>query len=266
MQKFKNILFWSEFPEKVDWKQFKRNLSFPVEVYVACETKREFFIWKKKIESKTIKVGAWPILPKIEGYWFSGYCSKESIDKLLEFQGLPVKVDVEPPMPKIDYSFLNLCKYGLNLWFKKAKNNNYLHKIVHQLEETSDVIMSGIPLPKILRKKYGDDVKIKPTTRRNFFIYTTLHPKILDPFFRWYYRRFIQKNKRRYKENFYCALGCLGPGIFGNELIYSSINEFEKDIQFMLNNGVENLVVFEAAGIMKRKNPQAWFNLIKKYS
>src|SRR3989344_3302370 len=94
-----NVRFWCEFPEKVNWKNFKKLVNFETEVYVTCKNREEFNFWKKKIKNKFIDVGAWPVLSKEEGYWFSGFLDKKSIDKLNDFDSLKIKIDIEPPFP-----------------------------------------------------------------------------------------------------------------------------------------------------------------------
>src|SRR3989344_6611323 len=94
-----NFKFWCEFPEKVNWEEFKELVNFKTEVYVACRNKKEFNFWKERIKNKYIDIGAWPILNKKDGYWFSGFLNKKSIDKLKEFNGLKIKIDIEPPFP-----------------------------------------------------------------------------------------------------------------------------------------------------------------------
>ena len=119
------IIFWSEFPEKVSWKSVRklfRGAKLKAEIYVASRSRKEFYLWKKKIECNEITVGAWPILSLEEGYWFSGFSEKSSIDKLKEFSGLKVKVDLEHPFPSYVYSNLNLLVYYLKLIFLRGRD------------------------------------------------------------------------------------------------------------------------------------------------
>jgi hypothetical protein len=90
------IIFWSEFPEQVDWNKVNKEIDFDTEIYAACKDRQEYLAWKKKIKNKHIKMGAWPILDKKDGYWFSGQTSKENIDKLDEFKDVDIKIDIEP--------------------------------------------------------------------------------------------------------------------------------------------------------------------------
>ncbi|GEM_PF-892905 len=265
---FENVYIWSEFPEKVDWKKAKELLDFPVSVYIAASSKKEFLKWKRKAENKYISCGVWPTISKQEGYWFSSYCSKESIKKLLEFKGERIKVDLEPPIPNIKkYAFWPLVKYSFQLLQRKAKEKQYLHQIIQQLPRDKEVILSGLPLPIKMRGIYGDDfTKLTPNMKRNFFIYSTLYPKWIYPIIKIYYRIFLKRDKKFYGNKLLCAVGCIGPGIFGTEPIYRNINEFRADLLFVEQQGIKNIVIFELGGILKRDNPQAWINLIKQYT
>src|SRR3990167_5613281 len=95
---FSSVTFWCEFPEKVNWKAFQKLIDFDSSVYVISKDRKTYEAWKKKIKSRNIEVGAWPALSFEEGYWFSGLCSKQSIDKLKEFNGLKIKKEGERAM------------------------------------------------------------------------------------------------------------------------------------------------------------------------
>ena len=64
------IIFWCEFPKEVDWVKVKKEIDFKTEIYVTCRNRKEFLNLRKKIKSKYIDVGAWPILSKKDGYWW----------------------------------------------------------------------------------------------------------------------------------------------------------------------------------------------------
>ncbi|MFA4886833.1 MAG: hypothetical protein WC595_01345 [Candidatus Nanoarchaeia archaeon] len=257
---FSSITFWCEFPEKVKWKEVK--IPFDTEIFIASSSIKEFNELRKKIPKK-LKLCVWPTLRKEEGYWFSGYCSKESILKLREFDGLPMKIDVEPPLPEMKFSALGLLKYGVSLLlFKKPKNNLFLKRTIEDL--SSPLIISGLPLPNFLLKRYGDNVR-KDIGRRNFFIYRTFFSGILGFVLSVYYKWFIKSRLNMYKERAMFAIGCVGPGIFGDEPFYKNLKAFEKDLRWFSESGVRNLVVFNLEGIMMRQNKEEWFKVLRAY-
>ena len=257
---FSSITFWCEFPEKVKWKDVK--IPFDTEIFLASSSKKEFLMWRKKIPRK-LKICVWPTLPKEEGYWFSGYCSKESILKLKEFDATPMKIDIEPPLPLIKFSAWGLLKYGIKLLlFKKPKDNLFLKQTIESL--VSPLIISGLPLPNFLLKRYGDNIR-KDIGRRNFFIYRTFFSGVLGAILGLYYRWFIKSRLKMYKERAMFAIGCVGPGIFGDEPIYKNLKAFEKDVRWFSGAGVKNLVVFNLEGVLMRQNKEEWFEVLKEH-
>src|SRR3989344_359555 len=94
------VIFWCEFPKELDFKKLNNLMIFDTEVYFAVKNIKELNAIKKKMKNKNIKIGAWPVIDKKDGYWFSGFISKKDIDKLDEFKGLRVKIDIEPPIYK----------------------------------------------------------------------------------------------------------------------------------------------------------------------
>ncbi len=264
MDQFNKITFWCEFPEEVDWKKVNELIDFQTSVYIASNSRREFLKWKSKIKSKYISVGVWPTLSKEKGYWFSSYCSKESIDKLKEFRGINLKIDLEPPIIQGGYGFIRIITiYTKLLLFKKPKNGFYLNKIIAELSKESEIILSGLPLPKNLAKRYGDNYT-ENNVFRNSFIYSTLTPRILRPIMNIYYKYYIKRSIKNHKDKLMFAVGCIGHGIFYNEPTYNNIKEFEKDLKFLLKNKVKNVVIFDLTGIMKKQNTEEWLKIIKE--
>lgn len=256
---FKRIIFWSEFPKKVNWNKIideLKNSKKIIEVYVAVKSKKEFLYWKKNIDSRYINLGAWPILSKEEGYWFSGFTDKKDIDKLDEFSGVNFKLDIEPPIPRFKYNFFKiLFFYFIPYIFKGAKNSKYLSNKVRKVSKGSEIILSGFAFPKFITKRFGD-LEAEDRNFKNYICYATIGPR---PLMKLYYRIFI-KNKVNDKTMF--AVGCLDKGILGNEPIYSNISEFKEDIQMLKNLDVKNIVVYSLEGLTKKKDMKNWLKVI----
>jgi len=238
----KEIKIWCEFPEEINWKEISL-IKFNTEIYVAVKNKKEYLQYKK-YERKNIKIFAWPILNKKEGYWFSGFVSKKAIDKLDEFKNIPIKIDIEPPFPGKNFRLCKLFFWFFKYTIKKGKNNDYLKK---KIEKFNDVIISGFPLPLFLRKRYSHyDFKGKKT---NFIAYTSFFPKFLRPIVREYYKIFANKSD-------FIALGCISEGVFGDEPVYKNVNEFKKDLKLIK----KSLVIFNLRGLLKRKEFLEYLN------
>lgn len=247
-----NIIFWCEFPEKVNWQKLKKQINFPTYIYIASKTKQDFIRLKKKIQSKFIKVGAWPILSKEDGYWFSGYTSKENIDRLDQFKGLEIKVDIEPPFIDEKYIFIRVFLKFIYYLIRKGPNNSYLKERIKALHAES--IISGFPFAYFIKSRFGGDIK---HGIHNYMCYTSFFPKYLRFLARLYYKLFI---KSKDKKHFF-AIGLTTTGIFNNEPIYENQQEFIKDLDMIKRLNVENLVIYSIEGLQKRN----WIDIVKRY-
>ena len=260
---FKRIIFWSEFPEKVDWKTIenlleKNNLN--IQVYVAVNSKKNYLFWKKTIEKNCksiLKVGAWPILEKEKGYWFSGFTAKKDIDLLDEFRGIDMKIDLEIPLPQNEYTNWVAAKYILGKIFKKGKNSEYLAQKIEELSKHGEVIVNEFPLPSFILKRWGITSSSKKVIK-NIMAYTSIAGQFWEPFVRCYNFLFL-----RLKKPDSCSLGLIAPGILQKEGAYRYIEDFEKDLK-KASKRVNIIAVYSLEAILKRNNPNAWIAAVKK--
>lgn len=258
---FNSIIFWCEFPDKANWKIINK-LNFKTELGIAATTEKEYNKYKLKIKNKNIKTLYWPTLPKQEGYWFSGYTKKTEINKLLKIYEKNIKIDLEPPIPNIKYKNYLLLLYLLKLLLKKPENYEYLKQTIENLKN-KNLIISTLPFPKFLNEKLG--IYVKPQHHKiNFFIYRTLVKQPLKSVLDLYYKSFIKVKLKQYN-NISFAIGCTGPGIFKDEPVYKNIQEFKKDLDFMNNLKVKNLVIFELSSLSNKPDSKEWFDLISAY-
>ncbi|MEM4245314.1 MAG: hypothetical protein QW404_01245 [Candidatus Nanoarchaeia archaeon] len=254
------VIFWCEFPHQVDWKEAKKLIKFKTEIYVAVKNRKEYEKWKKKIKNKNIDVGAWPVLDKEKGYWFSGFVENEEIEKLKQFDGIKIKVDIEPPFPGGRLTVTSIIRYCLIYTLRKGKNNEHLRRIVK--EHKGKAIISGFPLPNWVTRRYGDVTELSQNMEKNFISYTTLNPLLLP---RWYIRLFAKRAIKRYGKKAIFAIGCTGKGVFGNEKTYKNIEQFKRDLQMMKQLGARKIVVFNLEGIMQREDKKHWIEEINKF-
>lgn len=251
------VIFWCEFPEELDFTRLNNLIDFKTEIYFAASSLDQFKTIKKKVKNKNITVSAWPILAKKSGYWFSGFISKENIDKLNEFNGLKIKVDVEPPLYEGPHSMAKDFFWFLKYSIVNGKNNDYLNNQLKGIN--SKFISSGFLLPRFIRKRYGD---YKDSGVKNYICYTTFFPRgVIRYLIRLALHRIV---KRMNKDNFY-AIGLANHGIFINEPEYESMNEFKKDIDLMKKAGVKNLCIYSIEGVLKHKDAGKWLLLVKSF-
>ncbi|MEK6848125.1 MAG: hypothetical protein AABX65_00650 [Nanoarchaeota archaeon] len=241
-------VYWCEFPEKCNWKKLSTWLKHEkIIVYVACSSRKNYDLWKKKIAKylPNSEVNAWPILPKKEGYWFSGFCTKEAIDELDQYRGLKIKIDIEPPIPQRYHFLSGLTWIGKHIP-QEPDNTEYLRKKIKSLMKDTDIILSSFPLQNKILKRWGwiKEEKIQ----YNYMFYSTFIPLGLKKLYKHYFKRhFLPKHKGAY-----IAVGLIGSGVFGNEPIYRNVKQMKKDIQFLRKEGVETLVFFNLESISQR--------------
>lgn len=259
MAGFKRIVLWCEFPHKVDWKRLDKILKevdYKPEVYVACTSYENYKWWAREIKKScnSIKeVNAWPVLTKKEGYWFSGFTDRKCIDRLAEYKKVKLKIDLEPPLPKGQYSNLKVLAYTLSMILKKGKNRKHLMKTIKEASAKNDVLVNEFPLPKFILKNWGC---YYPTHNKNIMCYTSLlkHRKIL----RWWNFHIAKKRKAKM-----CSVGLIHSGIFGNEPYYKSFKELVIDMMYAQKKGFEEIAVYSLDAIMKRKEPNVWLQALK---
>lgn len=262
MAGFENIVLWCEFPQDVKWKELDRMLAdaqFSPETYVACTSYENYRWWAREIKKQCPnlkEVNAWPVLTKSEGYWFSGFTKKECIDRLLEYKGTKIKIDLEPSFPNHDYTNTKIAKFLLGLLLKKGKNNTHLAKTIEELSRNNEVLVNEFPLPKMMLKRWGCYYH---STNKNIMCYTSLlKPKSL---LRAY--NFAIAKKRKAKM---CSLGLIHSGIFGNEPYYQTPKELVSDMRYAMKKGVRNIAVYSLDSIMRRQDPISWLNALKAFS
>ncbi len=252
------VLFWCEFPERADWKAINK-IEFKTEIYIAAKTRKEYERWKKKVRSKKIKTGAWPTLSEEEGYWFSGFSKKEAIDKLKEFDGVDIKLDIEPRFPGRGISMTKiLFKYLILNMIRKGKNNRYLKEVIRK--RRGKTIISGFPLPGWITRRFGDITELGDNMEKNFISYTTMTPRKIT---RMYLKMFTRKAVKKYGNKAMFGIGCVGKGIFGDEKTYENIEQFKQDVKMIVEGGAKNIVIFTIEGVMERKNREEWLREIK---
>jgi len=267
------IIFWCEFPEKADWNRIEKSLSelnYYTDIYICAKSREEFDNLQKEIRTKCrhIKeINVWPVLSFEEGYWFSGFCSRKSIDKLLEYEGLKIKVDLEPPIPKMNFSTSLLAFYGIYKLFRRAKNKLHLENTIKELAKSSEVISNEFPVPIAVQKRiagHTDPNKVQ-NVEINYISYSTFFG-LLRPAARLYYTMFAKRRIRKFKGRTMFSIGMLGPGIFGDEPYYKNPSELRKDLEMVKQAGAKKIAIYTIETLAQRKNPFEWLKIIKEYS
>lgn len=267
---FKKIVFWCEFPETMDWKKAEKLVKgIPLEVYIAVKSLKEY----KKYKSKTkLPVYPWPVLEKEEGYWFSGFTSKKSIDKLKQFKGIKMKIDLEPPIPEWKYGTIRIIVYAIRKVFQKGENNEYLKEVIYEtagkgsgvVTKNVNLLINEFPFARWYLKNQGTYLELKDSMKKNYMCYTTFAGNFFRPFIRLYLKPFTKFAVKRNKDVMF-SIGLIGTGILEREGIYKNVNQFKEDLQMVSDSQSEQVAVYSLDGILKRDNPEEWINAIKEF-
>lgn len=267
---FKKIVFWCEFPETVDWKKAESLIKgIPSEVYVAVKSVKEYKRYKIKTE---LPIYPWPVLSKKEGYWFSGFTSKKSIDKLKQFKGIKIKVDLEPPIPKWKYGTVKIILYAMRKIFQKGKNNEYLRRVIYEtagkgsgiVTKNINMIINEFPFARWYLKNQGTYLELKESMNKNYMCYTTFAGSFFRPFIRFYLKPFTKLAVKRNKDVMF-SIGLIGTGILEREGTYRNVKQFTEDLKMVKESGVKQVAIYSLEGILKRKNPEEWVRAVKEF-
>lgn len=267
---FEKIIFWCEFPKKVNWKKAEKLINFPCEIYVAVKSRKEYNNWKRKTKLKLLP---WPILDKKEGYWFSGFTTKKDIDKLDEYKGLDMKIDLEPPLPAWQYKTHRIFWYGFKQLFRRGRNNKYLENKIynlakeHKLETVmsrSNIIANEFPLLKWYLRRQGLDVDAKRNITKNYMCYTSFAGPLWRPFIK-HYMKIITKRIAKKNKNVMFSIGLIGPGILKTERVYKNTKFFKQDLSMINKTSVKKIAIYSLEGLLQRENPEEWLSVIRHY-
>lgn len=270
---FRKIILWCEFPKTVNWKKAESLLKdIPAEIYIAVKSKKEFMHWKRKTRLKTFP---WPILPKSQGYWFSGFTPKKGIDQLNQYKGMKIKIDLEPPLPSWKYTTPKIISYGIKKIFQRGKNSGYLEQTIHKLSGLSDLelvtgkevmIVNEFPFLKWYLKNQGIYISTKHNKHltKNIMCYTSFAGKLWRPVLRSYLKFFTKRAVKKDPDIMF-SIGLIGTGILQTEGTYSGPYELRQDLKMIHDSGAKKVAIYSLDSILKRPNPEEWVDEIRHY-
>jgi hypothetical protein len=258
------INFYEEFPKKENLDKIKL-INFPTNLIITSKSINEFKSIKNKIKNyknkKISDVIYWPNLDEKEGYWFSAFSKHSALKRTINElknnnKNLTIMWDAELPMLRKSLFFTQLLNYFknkklINEFFSNAKNYNI------------EILTSEYPLEnkffrKILSKLFivSFDSNIY-NNKKIAMLYTSFFKKHKN--IEKYLENQIITGKKLYKNNFMVALGCIAPGILGNEPLLNP-RELERDLRIMKKNNIKEVVIFRLGGLNKE-----YIKTIKKF-
>ncbi len=241
----------------------------PVEIYTGVQSIKEYKKWKKKAK---IPIYPWPLLSRKEGYWFSGFTSKKSIDKLKQYKGIKMKIDLEPPIPPWNYTTPRIILYAVKKIFQKGKNNDYLKNIVYDVAGKSsgivtkniNMLINEFPFARWYLKNHGTFIELKHGMSKNYMCYSTFAGSFFRPVIRAYLRIFTKLAVRKNPNNMF-SIGLIGTGALKTEGTYRNVNEFKDDLEMVERSGCKEVAIYSLEGMFKRNNPEEWIIAINEF-
>lgn len=233
----------------------------------------------------------WVLMPDDLGYWVhEGNATQfaEKIDHLMEWakkRNLPMNIAVDMELPLDQMKMLEDGK-AVRLAASLIKNldRTRFHKAQNMFDCLAEKIrlcggktISPIPFNLTHELMSGKDIiqdmmqtPIANWDRITPMFYTSLFEKMTGGIFtkedaRWYMYRAMKQFRKTNGSQAGVSLGTIGPGKLGGEEKhgYTERREFMKDVRAAIAGGAEDIFIFNLAGIMKTKNPEAWFRSIK---
>jgi hypothetical protein len=230
------INFYEEYPTQKNLEKLIL-ISYPIKLFVAAQSLKEFNTLEKKIKQikKDVEVAYWPIIPN--SYWISPFSNTKDLEKLfqeLEMINNPLLIDLE--LPKNKTLILKNIPYFL-------KNRKLIKKFLEQNKTKISTAEFPASIISFFVKIAGLDYNIK--TEKSLMFYTSMNPKIMN--------KNIKKNllKIKDKENYSISLGTIATGVLGNEPILSPEN-LEKDLEFVKKAGFDKVIIFRLGGLNKK--------------
>jgi hypothetical protein len=227
-----------------------------------------------------IAVGLWPMLENEEGRWASIHNAQRFADlarRVADHAPRSLTIDLEPPFDRV--RALTQGKVPLRSlrgWLCAGDGAFDAGRAVFE-ELARDLASRGIEsvgvfVPLVLfdrdggttwQRFFGTPVTGVGWSRVDVMLYTSL----IEGWSRGLVRRedalaFLHAGaaatRRRFGPDASVSLGTVGTGALGNEPMYRDVGELREDIAVARAAGIENLTLFDLAGVVRRHLPESW--------
>ncbi|MFH0798367.1 MAG: hypothetical protein V1906_03075, partial [Candidatus Woesearchaeota archaeon] len=174
-----------------------------------------------------------------------------------EFRGEKMKIDLEMPFPKTNYTFLKMAWFVLSYLPEKGKNTNYLANKIYNLNKESEVMVNEFPLPKSILRRWGCYIEPRKGIKKNIMCYSTIFPRC---YIKWFMKKTLKENKGTSM-----SIGLIGHGTLKTEPVYRGIKDMVKDIMMAKKLNVENIAVYSIDSIMSKEDPEPWLRALREF-
>jgi len=230
-----------------------------------------------------LDVAVWPMLDHADGRWPSAYNGERfdafvtEVLRRLSTYPRSIALDFEPPIDELPGLIRLDPRALLGRWRRRglaARATTHFASLCTELHARGLETMA-ITFPFALeddrrsgwQRLFGTPLAGLPCHRFNAMLYSTMFEGytrgLLDRadargLLAWWSRRMHE----RYAEQASVSLGCVGPGILGDEPIYREPRELADDVAVARAAGIHHLVLFSLGGVLGRPPAEAWLDAL----
>jgi len=242
------VSFFEEFPNTTTVNKLEL-IEFDTRIYVAAKSLAEFQIYENEYKSSNAQVTEviyWPVLEKEEGYWFSPWSERESLERIFSeiknrenTNKLEVLLDLEPSLNRarlFNFQDFKHNKIKIEEFISKAEEYNM-----------SILTVEKSYIPDWLLERLGLSFSPEKYGNRKIKMYYSSYRRKFRPNF--IVENLLEKKVKKYAEQgISLGLGLIAPGIH-EEKHRVSPRELEQEIKIASSYGIEEVIIFRLEGL-----------------
>lgn len=230
-----------------------------------------------------LSIGLWPLLENARGRWLhpddaEGFAAHvDAVLEGLDRRGLAVDtvaLDLEPPITEVR-RLLDGELGAARAWLRRRLESAVHRRLVATLAARGVEVVAAAAPPVLLagrasrgwQRALGTPVDGVPYDTVTAMLYTSLFEgyalgTIDRADARALLARFAALARRRFGERASISLGAVGRGALGDERTYRSERELADDVAIARAAGVEDLALFDLAGVLARPPAERWLDAL----
>ncbi|AKT39875.1 hypothetical protein [Chondromyces crocatus] len=232
--------------------------------------------------SAGVPVAVWPMLDDAAGRWASGATItpyRAFIEELLatltreDLTPAEIIVDLEPPIGHVQRALDDPRGLWSLLRSRAGDDGTSAVAAFRALVETLDargIVASAAIVPFLLRDGSWERTLGTPVTGVGFRgIHAMLYTSMIEGWSRGLLRRadvlallalLCRAARLRFGDAVGASLGVVGVGALGDEPTYRDPEELRQDAAIARAAGIDDLALFDLAGVLSRPPPEAWLD------
>ncbi len=226
------ISFFEEFPTQENLTKLKL-VSWPVRLYLAAPSLREFSRLSSRIKRHVKECVYWPTLAQSEGYWISPFSRRAALQRIfreLRHSTVPVMLDLELPLrnPLLAVSQIP------NLLRNRKLIDGFIagHPRVFTAEYAMNTALAA------LLGLHVDPLRFR--THRILMLYQSMHRRDLA--------KALTAAKSNWGNSCIPAFGTIARGILGTEPLLPP-KQLAHDVELAASLGISEVVIYRLGGL-----------------